>query len=116
MTSFVASSLSGPKVNISYMPQTVGKVVHLESLLSSLFIQPSFREQSNFSKLCNFKPPSNISASTISLRNFGGLLFQRNFLNNVLISSNKIFLGLGRDRSRWVILDKKSDFMTVTLP
>ena len=80
MTSLVASSLSGPKVNTSYMPQKLGKTVHFESLLSSLLAQPNFKDKSIFSRLCSFKPPSNISASIISFRNFGGLLFQRNFL------------------------------------
>ena len=112
MTSLVASSLSGPKVNTSYMPQKLGKTVHFESLLSSLLAQPNFKDKSNFSRLCSFKPPSNISASIISFRNFGGLLFQRNILKIELISSKRAFLGLGRDRSRWVILDKKSDLMT----
>ena len=116
MTSLVASSLSGPKVKASFIPQKLGNMVHLDSLLSNLLAQPNFNAKSNFSKLCNFSPPSIISASIISLRNFGGLLFQRNFLNIELISPKILFWGLGMDRSRWVILDRKSDLMTLTLP
>ena len=116
MTSLITSSLSGPKVKASYIPKKLGETVHFESLLSSLLAHPNFKAKSNFSKLCTFKPPSIISASIISLRNFGGLLFQRNFLNMELISSKRLLLGLGRDRSRWVIFERKSDLMTVTLP
>ena len=37
------------------------------------------------------------------------------FLKSVLISLKRALFGLGRDRSKWVIFDKKSDFITVTL-
>ena len=112
----ILSKKSLPNVKTPESSKLSGIAFHFAVVHSYLLNQPILRELSNSERLCNLRPPSLISASIICFLNLGGFPPQRKsfiiFCRYDIVDG----LGLGRDRSIWVILEKSRLFIRTTLP